>query len=465
MSFESYLTQVFQPYFYYSVIFLVISFITVKLLTRYCSLIGQKTKSLLYFIPLSIPLVVMVIFNPSTVIQSSGNIIKTTAGQTAQISSYAGPAMLPMLPPPGPVFLARAIQIPTVYSITGIVCLVGLAVGGLFALLMLSADDRVARRILHVIPLAPGENPRLQAKIAELSARLSIAAPRIGLIEDLRPNAFTIGYAENSTIVFSLGLLKTLNEEEVWAVAAHELAHIKNYDFFYKTASSALTVVSFFNPLAYLASTSGQREREMLADEHAVQLLDRPEALGNALAKICKALQNLPKESLFVSFQSNLLVSSSVLHRVGILSTHPRLDLRLHSIAEPKSAVRPNKQKATLAVVLSMLVIISAVAAGGVMVNLQVGFAAAHQTAVPSPQFNDTAYTVSSGSGLHGFNPVMRNASGAIFAGAPQTVFFDQNNRLSAWDGNGEGAYYKPFIVQSQTNQVFVCPSNFTAYP
>ena len=104
---------------------------------------------------------------------------------------------------------------------------------------------------------------------------------------------------ENSTIVFSIGLLKTLEQEEVVAVAAHELAHVKNHDFFYKTGpTSALTVVSFFNPLAYIASSSGQREREMLADEDAIRVLEKPAAFGNALAKICKAIQNLPKESL-----------------------------------------------------------------------------------------------------------------------------------------------------------------------
>ena len=46
MDFEGILNQIFQPYFYYSVMFLVVSFVCVKILTKYCNFIGQRTKSL-----------------------------------------------------------------------------------------------------------------------------------------------------------------------------------------------------------------------------------------------------------------------------------------------------------------------------------------------------------------------------------------------------------------------------------
>ena len=225
----------------------------------------------------------------------------------------------------------------TVLSVTGIICYIGLIAGALFALSMVLSDDRLARRVLRVILLSPQEHQWLQAKVTESSKKLAIAPPKIGVVEDLRPNAFTIGYGRRATIVFSIGLLNLLSREEVVAVASHELAHVKNNDFFFKTISNALTTVSFFNPLAYISSSTAQREREMLADERAVELLEKPSALANALAKICKALQNLPKETMLANFSSNLLVSSSVLHRVGILSTHPRLDTRLRNISAPKT--------------------------------------------------------------------------------------------------------------------------------
>ena len=242
---------------------------------------------------------------------------------------------------------------------------------------MVLFDHRLARRVLRVILLAPEEHLWLQKKVTESSKKLAIATPKIGVVEDLRPNAFTIGYGRRATIVFSIRLLNLLSREEVFAVAAHELAHVKNNDFFFKTISNALTTASFFNPLAYISSSTAQREREMLADERAVELLEKPSALVDALAKICKSLQNLPKETMLANFSSNLLISSSVLHRVGILSTHPRLDTRLRNISAPKTSHKHwSRRNIDLALVLSIFLIISAVAVSLAMADLQLNFTA-----------------------------------------------------------------------------------------
>jgi Zn-dependent protease with chaperone function len=293
-------------------------------------------------------------------------------------------------------------QTSTVLSVTGIMCYVGLIAGGLFALSMVLADDRLARKVLHVILLSPEEHQWLQAKVAELSKKLAINTPKIGVVEDLRPNAFTIGYGRKATIVFSIGLLNILSKEETVAVASHELAHVKNNDFFFKVISNALTTVSFFNPLAYISSSSAQREREMLADERAVELLEKPSALADALAKICKAIQNLPKESALVNFSSNLLVTSSVLHRVGILSTHPRLDTRLRRISAPKpSRNHWGHWNTHLAILLSLLLIFSAAGVCLAMADVQLNFTAdlkaAQSVNAVTSDFKGLDYQIGSG--------------------------------------------------------------------
>ena len=370
MGFEGILNQIFQPYFYYSVIFLVVSFLCVKILTKYCSFIGQRTKSLLYIIPLVLPLAVMLAAFPSTAIQTSYQQIKAiTVTSTASVGPFLLPATHTLYMP---ITLTS-----TVISVTGIVCYIGLIAGAVFAFSMVLADDRLARRVLHVILLSPEEHPWLQVKVAESSKKLAIAAPKIGVVEDLRPNAFTIGYGRKATIVFSIGLLNILSKDEVVAVASHELAHVKNNDFFFKVISNALTTVSFFNPLSYISSSCAQREREMLADERAIELLEKPSTLGDALAKICKAIQNLPKESVLINFSSNLLVSSSVLHRVGILSTHPRLDTRLRHISAPKpKSKRWSRYNIHVTLLLSLLLILSAIVVGLAMADVQLNFTA-----------------------------------------------------------------------------------------
>ncbi len=451
MNFDGILNQVFQPYFYYSIIFLIASFVSIKVLTRYCGFMGQKTKSLLYLAPLAVPIIVMLIFSPSINIQAGAEIIKagtTVPGSTGSIASFAGTSAMLMIPPRSFMF-AMPVETSPVYSVTGLLCLIGLAAGSFFALSMLASDDRVARKVLHVIPLSPNEHQWLQTKVAELSSKLSIAPPKIGLVEDLRPNAFTIGYGENSTIVFSVGLLNSLYKEEVVAVAAHELAHVKNFDFFYKTVSSTLTIISFFNPVAYIASSTGQREREMLADERAIQLLEKPAALANALAKICNAIQNLPKENTLASFSSNLLVSSSVLHRVGILSTHPRLDKRLRVISEPKPKTRLNYHNIGLAVFISMLLVCSTIAVGLATINLQTGYTASHQVITLPTNFKGTDFTTMGPNTMAFSSPVTANFNGAriVNTSMHHATPALSNGTLYVVVGNGTAVYLQPHSV------------------
>jgi heat shock protein HtpX len=339
----------------------------------------------------------MLVFIPSTVIQTTSKQLITmtvTVGGAMGVFSFSPFGLSP--PPQTGVAVFSVPITTTVLSVTGIACLIGLIAGAFFAVSMILADDRLARRVLHVISLGPDEHQWLQEKIADSAKKLGVAVPKIGVVEDLRPNAFTIGYGRRATIVFSIGLFNILEKEEVTAVAFHELAHIKNRDFFIKTMSSALNVVSFFNPLSYVASSTVQREREMLADERAIALLEKPQVFGNALAKICNAIQTVPKEGTFINFSTNLLVTSSVLHRIGIFSTHPRLDKRLRNISAPKSTTfHLSRQKALSTFFLSVFLMSIAIVASGAMINLQANYASSQNANAQSTVFKVTGYDMS----------------------------------------------------------------------
>jgi heat shock protein HtpX len=408
MNFDSILNQIFQPYFYYSVLFLVISFVCIKVLTRYSHVISQRTKSLLYLVPLVIPLIVMLVFLPSTTIHTTAMQVSTGVPPTTgkEVLTNFGQNLTSQ--PEGSALITTSHI--SILSVTGILCIIGLAAGAVFAASMILADDKVARKILHVITLSTDEHQWLQTSVIQLSKNLGITVPKIGIVEDLRPNAFTIGYGKRATVVFSVGLFNVLGKEEMVAVASHELAHLKNRDFFYKVASSALTAVSFFNPLAYIVSSTGQREREMLADECAIEFLEKPSLLGNAIAKICKVIQTLPKESKVVSFSSNLLVTSSITHRLGILSTHPRLDKRLRNISKPKPRHRLNHRNMCLVACLSILILCSAIVVSNAVVNIQMGFAASQA----KPQnIEATGYHIVGGSDPGSSGPIKLQFNGA----------------------------------------------------
>jgi Zn-dependent protease with chaperone function len=263
-----------------------------------------------------------------------------------------------------------------ILSITGIICLAGLAMGGIYAFTTITLGDWAASKLLNVINLDSNEYGWLQTEIAEISKKLSISPPKVGLVEDLRPNAFILGTGRKTKLVFTVGILNALDKEEILAVASHELAHVKNHDFLFKTISNSLTVISFFNPLAYFAFFNSQREREMLADENGAKLLQKPESLARALTKITKALQNLPSEGKLIRLTSNLLVSSPIIHRPQILSGHPRIDLRLSNIhklttAKPK---RLKPSKLIVAAILTCIIIVSGVSTAYALVNLRSGY-------------------------------------------------------------------------------------------
>ena len=376
MNFEDVLVQVFQPYFYYSVIALAISFVCIKIVVKCCPFMGSRAKSLIYLIPIVAPLFVMLSFPPKTVIQAvSYRLIGSFSIPAPQAPAFFGPFHL-MQPPLSQTITLVALSTNQIFSMTGILCLTGLAIGGIYAVTTIVMGDWIASRLLHVINLDSNEYGWLQKEIATISKKLSISTPQVALIEDLRPNAFTMGNGGKTKLVFTIGLLNILDKEEILAVASHELAHIKNHDFLFKTLSNSLTAISFFNPLAYFAFFNSQREREMLADENGAKLLEKPESLANALTKITKALQTLPGEGRLIRVTSNLLVTSPIIHRPQILSGHPKINLRLKNINQLTSIKpkRPKSSKLIAAILLTCVIIVAGVATTYALVNIQSGY-------------------------------------------------------------------------------------------
>jgi heat shock protein HtpX len=383
-SLNNLLAQFLQPYFYYSVILLILSFICIKMLLRHNSLLGRRARSIMYMFPLIIPVLVMAVSRPQTMLQivdetSTARImISSISGSSANASpipivfnSLQGVSILPPLPPIILNLLPGTID---VLSLTGILCLIGLVLAVSFLFFAIGLDDKIVGRVFHVIPLAREEYSSLQSKVDEISRKLAVRPPRIGLVEDLRPNAFIAGCGSKTILVFSVGILNILDEDELIAVAAHELCHVKKHDFFFKTFSHALTIVSFFNPFAYFAASAAQREREMLADENGARLLGKPSVLARALTKTCKALQAFPKQGLTVRLTSSLFLVSPITRRPEILATHPRMNQRIYNITRLTAKTTKAYRSRVLTAALSLLIILGALIASYPVVKIQTSF-------------------------------------------------------------------------------------------
>ncbi|MEM3444492.1 MAG: zinc metalloprotease HtpX [Thermoplasmata archaeon] len=166
--------------------------------------------------------------------------------------------------------------------------------------------------------------PILQFYITDVCAREKINVPKVGIIEDLNPNAFTFGWTKNhARIAITRGVLEYCDPEEARAVVAHEMGHIVHNDFVVMTVVAAIPLIFYiiarasiqalryipkrgrkgggqaalvflitaaFSYLIYVLSQFIalliSRYREYYADEYSAESTGQPNALASALLKI-----------------------------------------------------------------------------------------------------------------------------------------------------------------------------------
>jgi heat shock protein HtpX len=170
------------------------------------------------------------------------------------------------------------------------------------------------------------EYPVLYNIVEGLCIPAQIPMPKIYVVDDPSPNAFATGLSpKKGSVAFTTGLLQRLNREELEAVAAHEIGHIRNYDIRLMTVSIALvgviallanigTRMLFFrnnrddrknqNPIVMIVALvlvilspivaqfvhfAVSRNREYLADASAVEFTRNAQGMISALRKISES--------------------------------------------------------------------------------------------------------------------------------------------------------------------------------
>ncbi|SFS96292.1 M48 family metallopeptidase [Halostagnicola kamekurae] len=174
-------------------------------------------------------------------------------------------------------------------------------------------------------PVTAKERPPLHATVNRVSSILNVPTPTIAISDSQVPEAMVVGVRPtNSRLILSEGTLEALNEDELEAVIAHELAHVKNYD------ASVMTVISVPVALAdglvararELARHRGDlaivlgavglvgvavtqaitsvcsRTRELAADQAAVEVLGSGAPLASALLTLDQRIKQAPSQDL-----------------------------------------------------------------------------------------------------------------------------------------------------------------------
>jgi heat shock protein HtpX len=233
-------------------------------------------------------------------------------------------------------------------------------------------SDRIVLRMYGAQEISETNAPWLYEIVREISLRSGVPMPKLYVIPEDAPNAFATGRnPTHGAVAVTEGLFRTLTKDELTAVIAHELGHIKNRDTLIMTVAAtfagALSMIanmalwsSFFggsgssddegqgsNPLtgilgvliapltAMLIQSSISRSREYLADETGAYLSRNPLALASALRNISSYTQ-IAQRPLGSPATAHLCIINpfSGGGLIRLFSTHPPTEARIARLEE-----------------------------------------------------------------------------------------------------------------------------------
>jgi len=121
------------------------------------------------------------------------------------------------------------------------------ALAGIIVFFQWLVGPRIIWWTTNMRHLKRGEMEWLQDSVKDICRKNKVPFPKMALARTGAPNAFVFGRTPNSaTLVVTTGLLKSLNKDEVRAVIAHEVGHIKHRDMIVMTAISVIPVIAYY---------------------------------------------------------------------------------------------------------------------------------------------------------------------------------------------------------------------------
>lgn len=221
-------------------------------------------------------------------------------------------------------------------------------------------SDKIAIAASGAKPVSKHQAPEFYEVVGDLARHMHLPMPKLFVIPAPQANAFATGRnPHHASVAVTEGLLQLLPKEEIKAVLAHELAHIKNRDILVASVAAVLaSAISFVanmslfsthdeeegsNPLftliaalfvpiaASLIQLAVSRQREFGADQTGAKVIGKGEPLAKALLIIHQSAQRAPLalnpaySSLYIENPLGK-VNRSLLN---LFSTHPDVHERV----------------------------------------------------------------------------------------------------------------------------------------
>jgi heat shock protein HtpX len=234
-------------------------------------------------------------------------------------------------------------------------------------------SDKMVLRLYGARQVDAQSAPGLYGIVEQLAHRAQLPMPKVYIIENDQPNAFATGRnPENSAVAATTGLLRSLSQEEIAGVLAHELGHVKNRDTLVMTITAtiagAISMLANFalffggnrnNPLgivgallmmilaplaAMLVQMAISRSREYEADRLGAEISGQPLWLAGALEKLDAAARRIDNVAAERNPATAHLFIVNPLHARSmdnLFSTHPSTANRVRRLREMAGATGP----------------------------------------------------------------------------------------------------------------------------
>jgi Zn-dependent protease with chaperone function len=210
--------------------------------------------------------------------------------------------------------------------------------------------ERVAyiMNVAQTVRVSPVQCPQLYAQLLEACEILDVKEPELYVAQHPVPNAYTSGH-DHPYIVVTTGLLDLMKEDEVLAVIAHELGHIKSGHVLYKTMARCITLLltvvgdmtlgigRLIGRALEATLLEWDRMSEFTADRSALMVVQDPQVMLSLMMKLAggtlfqrdqmNASEFLKQANLYESVDANVLDRMYKLLLIAP-TTHPLIIVR-----------------------------------------------------------------------------------------------------------------------------------------
>lgn len=235
-------------------------------------------------------------------------------------------------------------------------------------------SDRIAIAAARAQEVSPTDAPMLYRLADRLAVQYGVPRPKVYVSPDPSPNAFATGRnPRHAAIVVNDGLLRILDEGELYGVLAHEFGHVKNRDILVSSVvavlAGAITMMAqlgmwfgggrddrgqsplggiaallmiLLAPLAaLLIQLAVSRSREYQADRTGAEVSGDPLALASALRKLERGTEIVPAQTGSPAFAHLYIVNPLKGEGwAGLFSTHPPIEERIRRLEDMAGGVR-----------------------------------------------------------------------------------------------------------------------------